>query len=359
MRLKSYFAATVEEAMALASKELGGEAMLVYSREASPEARYLGQYEVVFSVETEEAPPVAAPERAAAIDLAPIEARLAEMSGQIQSMSRLLARNVLESQMQRYAEPLRSLHERLITQELPLDLVSAVMAVAAEAADPDGAAREEVGRLSAVAPSNSRTLLFTGPPGSGKTTTIAKLAVVLGLQKRLPVHLISTDTHRIGGADQLRTFAGILGVPFSAADSCHALGRLMEEHGARNLLLIDTPGVSARDGSLENEMITFLSRREDIEVHLTLSASVRPADLSLAVKRYLPCRPDRLLFTRLDEASAFGALIGESHRMAIPVSYLCAGQSIPEDIEEAAPERLCELIFGSAGAQDRSRAVSA
>lgn len=356
MRLKSYFAATVEEAMALASKELGGDAMLVYSRESSPEARALGQYEVVFSSLGEERAHVAAgPAPAAAVDLAPIERQLANMRAQMNSMSRLLTQSVLESQMQRYSGELRTLHERLILQELPLDLVSQLMASASAGIDPGA----ELCRLVAASPSQSRVLLAAGPPGGGKTTALAKLAITLGLQKRLPVHLVSIDTHRIGGADQLRTYAGILGASFSAVDSLQALGRLIDEHSARNLLLIDTPGVAARDMAFENEMNTFLSRRQEIEVHLTLSASVRSADLSLAVKRYLAYRPNRLLFTRLDEASAFGALIGESHRTAIPISYLCGGQSIPEDIEEATPGRLASLILDGVPEQEFSRAVHA
>ena len=51
MKIKSYFARTVESAMATAREELGDEAMLVNTRRAPAEARHLGEYEVVFAVD--------------------------------------------------------------------------------------------------------------------------------------------------------------------------------------------------------------------------------------------------------------------------------------------------------------------
>jgi flagellar biosynthesis protein FlhF len=336
--------------------------MLVYSREASPEARYLGQYEVVFAdgaagAEQEQA--AGAAELPAPADLKPVERQLGELREQVGALSRLLTQVVLENQIQRYQGGLRELHERLITQEVPLDLVCQIMAAASASGDPAAAARDELRRLAAAEGSRARVLLLAGPPGSGKTTSIVKLAVRLGLERRLPVHLVSADGHRIGGADQLRTYAGILGASFTSVDAPYALEKLIGEQAGRGLILIDTPGLTPKDAVLEDELALFASCREDVEVHLTLSASMRSADLTHAVKRYQAYQPDRLLFTRLDEAGAFGALIGEAHRAGIPVSYLCGGQSVPEDIEEATAERLAGLVLDGRAAAERALGVTA
>ena len=87
-----------------------------------------------------------------------------------------------------------------------------------------------------------RVTALVGPPGTGKTTTLVKLAVVEGLRAGRSVRLISADTQRIGGADQLRTFATILGVPFQAVDSSSALAQAIDAAASADIVLIDTPG---------------------------------------------------------------------------------------------------------------------
>ena len=85
-----------------------------------------------------------------------------------------------------------------------------------------------------------------GPPGAGKTTTLVKLAVHYGLTSRRPVALLSTDTYRVAAAEQLRSYAAILGVAFQVVETVGALAQSLEEHRAKDLILIDTPGSRCR-----------------------------------------------------------------------------------------------------------------
>src|SRR5690349_16387321 len=94
MKIKSYYSRTVEGAMAAARQELGPDAMLVNTRKASPEARHLGDYEVVFATldpepaapenrvpqpETPPAAPALSPGERLSLDVSELKKELAGM----------------------------------------------------------------------------------------------------------------------------------------------------------------------------------------------------------------------------------------------------------------------------------------
>ena len=97
------------------------------------------------------------------------------------------------------------------------------------------------------APNGPRAVALAGPTGTGKTTMLAKLAVIRGLPQRRPLALVSMDDFRVAGADQLGSYAAILGIGFQALDSLGALAQALAEHRAKRLVLIDTPGYGPHD----------------------------------------------------------------------------------------------------------------
>src|ERR1019366_6097564 len=130
----------------------------------------------------------------------------------------------------------------------------------------EGAVRAEIEQRilvnSTLAAANGpRVVALAGPPGAGKTTMLAKLAVTWGLAERRPLALVSMDDFRVAGADQLRSYATILGAGFQALDSVGALAQVLDEHQGKRLVLIDTPGYGPRDMDRAAGLARLLSPR--------------------------------------------------------------------------------------------------
>jgi flagellar biosynthesis protein FlhF len=369
----------VEEAIRRARHELGAEAMLLQARKASPEARHLGEYEVVFASGQNETRAVAA---AAEPPVSPrLAGEVAELKKQLEAMRRALTRSAFAPAHWLGAAPqLAESYAWLIAQEVAPDLAREIVEASASRAGygggtpGDGAAvrfadavwsgalHEEVeSRLRVEAclgrgEARPRVVALVGPPGAGKTTTLVKLAVHYGLTCRRPVLLVSMDTYRVAAADQLRSYAAILGVGFQLLETVAALAQTLEENRGKELILIDTPGCGFADFDGEADLARFLGSRSDIDTQLVLSSSMKSADLCRVIDAYEIFRPDRLLFTRLDETAAPGPILNETARTGKPLSFFATGQRIPEDLEVASSRRLSELILGFPSAQAVSAA---
>jgi flagellar biosynthesis protein FlhF len=191
-----------------------------------------------------------------------------------------------------------------------------------------------------------RIVALVGPPGAGKTTTLIKLAARYGLARRDPVRILTADVHRIAAAAQLRSLAAILGIRCEVCETPAVLHQLLEQPFA-GTTFIDTPGFSFREMEDAAELAAVLAVPA-VDTHLVLPASMKPQDLSRAAGHYEIFRPSKLLFTRLDETSRYGALISESARRKRPISFLTTGQQIPDDLEEASTHRLAALLESEA-----------
>jgi flagellar biosynthesis protein FlhF len=384
MKMKSFFARTVEEAVEQARHEMGPEALLVNSRKAPPEARALGEYEVVFAVLPEDEPRAndvvrSAAKQTAAASPDPVTLELARLRKQVEEMgSSLAGLKGHEAPANVPAPEFAEVCSRLIANDFSIEVAEEIVKQAharlnAEPAafsrrkmpfDRDAierAVRAELEQRLSVdanldAPAeHARVVVLVGPPGCGKTTTAVKLAVRYGLSSLRRVHLISADTRRVGAAEQLRTFVAIIGASFDAVDSPHALEQSIEAHRQKGLILVDTQGYGAGDMDDAVEWARFFSRQPGMEVHAVAPASMRSADLGRMLDRLEIFSPSRLIFTRLDETLSFGGIISASVKTGKPISFLASGQEIPEDIEPATAARLLGLVFDRPAA----RAVSA
>jgi flagellar biosynthesis protein FlhF len=379
MKIKSYYSRSVEEAMAAARAELGPDAMLVNSRKAPIQARHLGEYEVVFATlpaDTVAGTLLPAAGEGAAQPLSDrLSSEVAELKKELEGMRRVLTRTACAPQQWTGVPPdVTDAFAALSAADVAPDLAREIVQSASNRYAPARVGRagiqpaatfqralvEEISSRFTTDPffgnkgNGPRIVALAGPTGSGKTTTLVKLAVQYGLAARRPVLLLSMDTYRVAAAEQLRAYAGILGVGFQVLETVGALAQSIEENRSKELIFIDTPGMGF--GELEDAtgLAQFLSTREDIDTHLVLPASMKAADLTRMVNAFEVLRPRHLLFTKLDETGSFGPILNEAARTRKPLSFFTNGQRIPEDLESAAHQRVLDLILTGQGGKARA-----
>jgi len=301
MRIKSYFAASVEAAVAQAARELGDDALLLNSRPATAETRHLGAYEVVFGIENEPAPAAATPgEFKAAVP-------------------------------ETFADYLASLD---LSPALARDIESGCEG---DTVSSEQLARE-LGRRLKVDAAVPRLLALVGPPGAGKTATLLKLALRETFERRRAVAVIGGDSLRVGANETLRSLCALAGIAFEEAASPEAIPALAEARRG-SAVFVDTPGFSPAELSRAAAWAAALAKISALETALTLPATMRTSDLSLAASRYRIFRPSRLVFTRLDETVTTGGLVSLAAATQWPLSWFGIGPAVPEDLEDSSAAR--------------------
>jgi flagellar biosynthesis protein FlhF len=190
-----------------------------------------------------------------------------------------------------------------------------------------------------------RVVIFVGPTGVGKTTTIAKLGARLALKHRKKVVLLSLDGYRIGAVEQLKTYAGLMGMPFRFVGDTTELAHAIGECAQRDYILVDTAGHGPRNAGPVFELGRFLESFREAECHLVMSATTKPTDIPEITSRFQCCDPDHLLFTKLDETTTLGPILNELIRTCKPARYYSDGQRVPEDFHVAPPERIVNLVL--------------
>lgn len=196
-------------------------------------------------------------------------------------------------------------------------------------------------------PQGKKIWAFIGPTGVGKTTTLAKVAAHFLLRFRKRIALITLDTYRIGGVEQLKTYARILRLPLEIAGDAAGLKEAIERHRDCDLLLLDTAGRNPRRRDQLEEMKAVLAVDPRVENHLVLSATTKDADLAAAVQQFSVLPIHSYIFTKIDETEEYTSLFNQLLRYRRPLSYLTTGQKVPEDLEPASKSRIASLVLNS------------
>ena len=180
------------------------------------------------------------------------------------------------------------------------------------------------------------TIAFLGSSGTGKTTTIAKLATQYVLEHGTNNIVLATlDSYRVGGKEQLRSYARILGVPLRSINSVTELNDLLGQFHQRKLILLDTAGLSPRDTRYKEQIELLQSTNKPIHKTLVFSAISQLPALQQTVNTYQSLRPESCVITKLDEANSLGAVLSVVMQQQLKIIYQCDGQKVPEDIRKA------------------------
>jgi flagellar biosynthesis protein FlhF len=192
-------------------------------------------------------------------------------------------------------------------------------------------------------------VFFVGPTGVGKTTTIAKIASQYTIEKKKKVALLTADTYRIAAAEQLKTYANILEIPFKVVYTAEEISSTIDDFKDYDYILVDTTGHSPNDETqCENmaELIKSVETEGRKEVFLVLSASTKYRDLINIADTYKGIADYKLIFTKLDETSTLGNIYNIKLYTGASLSYTTSGQNVPDDIDYFDPQSTVKQLLG-------------
>ncbi|TGM23886.1 flagellar biosynthesis protein FlhF [Leptospira meyeri] len=192
-----------------------------------------------------------------------------------------------------------------------------------------------------------KVIFFVGPTGSGKTTSIAKLAAKYSLHMGKKVSLYTTDNYRIAAIDQLKFYADAMGLPFYAAKDLRKWKETIVRDGSE-LILVDTAGYSHRKSeNLEKlqEFYQVFGEKDYIETVLVLSSTVSKDNALAVANAYESVGYKRILLTKLDEAEFLGSVVELADTIHREFAFLSVGQDVPFDILNASKKLLAECVI--------------
>jgi len=198
-----------------------------------------------------------------------------------------------------------------------------------------------------ISKNTSKVIAFIGPTGVGKTTTLCKIAAICKFFNHYNIAIVSIDTYRLAAIDQLKTFTDIANISLDIAYDSIELKNMIEKHRDKDIIFIDTVGRSPNNQDHLSELKRLLESISADEVHLIISANTSLSSMKEIVKNFGILMPNRLIFSKVDEAINYGNIINLINFSHLPISYLTTGQVIPDDIEVADKNKLAGLVIKS------------
>jgi flagellar biosynthesis protein FlhF len=352
---RTFRASDARGALAQVKAALGPDAVIVSTREVSGGLFRQKEVEVVASLTSPEAPPertatpMARAEESKA-ELAQLRDMLEAMRAEVRSLSRPEPKPTAAPEA---TELLGRLAQRGVERTIAQEITHQACAKGRAGSSVLLAARDAIGErlISGRAPwlrDHKKAIALVGPTGVGKTTTLAKIAARAVMESKLQVALITIDTYRIGACEQVARYGEIMKLPTHVARDQRDLAKALTACSGADLVLIDTAGRSLPEAVAQQAEL--LRAIPQLQLYLVLSAATGPRELAGAADRYRAMRPERLLFTKLDEAIAPGSVLSASMRIGRPVVALADGQRVPEDLHATSNESLIELVLGEPSA---------
>jgi flagellar biosynthesis protein FlhF len=191
-----------------------------------------------------------------------------------------------------------------------------------------------------------KVIMFVGPTGVGKTTTLAKLGAIYALREDYKVSFVTIDTYRIAATEQLKKYAGIMKIPIHVVNDQKSFKDIISNEKSE-IILVDTSGRSHKNELKISEIKSYADMIEfDFEKVLCVSANTKKNDLRDIFKAFGKLNFNSVIITKVDESSYIGSVIDIADKFKKPISYYTNGQEVPNDILVAEPHKIVDMIIG-------------
>jgi flagellar biosynthesis protein FlhF len=335
-RIKTYVAESVPQAMTLARREMGDDAILIQTKR-SDSVDPAKRFEVTFGV----VPAAPVPQPKPAVADQPLEPNMieTEVARELGSLRReLIALQIMLRQSSfgksaptnndAAAEAYAVLLGNDIDEEFASELIRGIEPGSKLPAEDIRAQLATQIRTDSTVATGGKAVVLMGPPASGKTTALIKLAVEYGLKLGNPIEIFSLSKGKANVDRTLEAMTAILGVPCEALPNAAALEAALNRPRAEGtLVLVDTNGFGTSATDEEMELASALVSGEKADVHLVLSAAWHRISIRQTVDNFEIFQPARLLFTMVDQTAVYGPLIQEAWRTQKPLSFLSSGKA--------------------------------
>lgn len=182
-----------------------------------------------------------------------------------------------------------------------------------------------------------------GATGNGKTTSLIRIAIITKLILKSKVGIITTDTYKVGGAEQLETYASVSGIPFSSAYNSEDLQQQIENFSDKDFIFIDTAGKNYKDKTFIDEINELSNTINPEHKLLVISSNISEKNVIEQVECFAVINPTGVILTKLDECYSLGNILYLLKE--IPIMYITTGQRIPEDLEPASKELIIKYVL--------------
>ncbi|MBU8877849.1 flagellar biosynthesis protein FlhF [Bacillus sp. FJAT-29790] len=385
MKVKKYVASSMAEAMKQIRAELGSDAVILNSREIQT-GGFLGLFkkrniEVVAAADQQQKRhsfPITKQKQIVQAVASPAQPKAGSLkqessaAGQKPAEDLLKEMNELKTLIKNmspdnsglaisYPAPLQIMNKLLMNQELDVSVQEELLSSILEKWYVEGAnasidtvyswlEKELSDRISHIPfggiSFKKKYINVVGPTGVGKTTTLAKMAAECVINHKKKVAFITTDTYRIAAIDQLKTYAKILNVPMEVCYTIEDFNNAARTFENYDLVLVDTAGRNFRNKQYVDDLKKVIDFENDIETYLVLSLTAKQRDMEDIYDQFSIIEIDKLIFTKADETSSYGAMYNLISKYNKGVAYMTNGQNVPDDMIAAKPSLIAKTIIG-------------
>jgi flagellar biosynthesis protein FlhF len=192
-----------------------------------------------------------------------------------------------------------------------------------------------------------KIVMFVGPTGVGKTTTMAKLGAINSLRECRSVSFVTIDNYRIAATEQLKKYAEIMNIPIYPVNNMKEFKDVIAADKSE-IILVDTSGRSHRNDLKISEIKSFADAVDyDCEKILCVSANTKKSDLNDVFAAFDTIHFDSIIITKVDETSYIGNVVDIADKYSKPISYFTNGQEVPNDIIIADADKIVDMMIGN------------